>query len=78
MIANTAYGMVKLGEQDEYDHMHEALNMPSETSTSFVKTEDETYSVPRSHQPLPAIPLPVVPPTGGDVGVVKNRKEESV
>ena len=70
--------MVKLGEQDEYEHMYEVMNVPSETSTSFVKTEDETYSVPRSHQPLPPIPLPVAPPTGGDVEVIKKGKEEIV
>ena len=70
--------MVKLGEQEEYEHMYEVMNVPPQISTSFVKTEDQTYSIPRSHLPLPAIPLTVAPPTGGNVGVVKEGKEESV
>ena len=70
--------MVKLGEQDECEHMYEVTSVPPQTSTSFDKTEDQTYSAPRSHPPLPAIPLTVAPPTGGDVGVAGEGKEESV
>ena len=70
--------MVKLGEQDEYEHTYEVMNVPPQTSTSFVKTEDQSYSTPRSHPPLPAIPLTVAPPTGGDVGVAREGKEENV
>ena len=70
--------MVQLGDQDEYEHTYEGMNVPPQTSTSFVKTEDEIYSIPRNHPPLPAIPLTVAPPTGGDVGVAREGKEDSV
>ena len=70
---NTAYEMMKLGEQD--DPEYEVVNVPPETSSSLVKS-DEVPS--RSHQPLPDIPLPVAPPTGGDVGVAKEGEEDDV
>ena len=71
--------MVKLGEQDENEYTYEVMNVPPQTSTSFVKTEDETYySIPHFHPPLPDIPLTVAPPTGGDAGVAREGKEENV
>ena len=57
---NTAYEMMKLGEQD--DPEYEVVDVPPETSSSLVKP-DEVPS--HSHLPLPDIPLPVAPPTGG-------------
>ena len=70
---NAAYEMMKLGEQD--DPEYEVVNVPPETSSSLVKP-DEVPS--HSHQPLPDIPLPVAPPTGGNVGVAKEGEEEGV
>ena len=70
---NAAYEMMKLGEQD--DPEYEVVNVPPETSSSLVKP-DEVPS--HSHLPLPDIPLPVAPPTGGEVGVAKEGEEEGV
>ena len=64
---NTAYEMMKLGEQD--DPVYEVVDVPPETRPSLVKP-DEVPS--RSHLPLLDIPLPVAPPTGGEVGVAKE------
>ena len=55
------------------DYVNEDLNVPPGTRTSLVKTEDEVYSLPRFHQ-LPDLPLPVTPPTVGDV---REGQEES-
>ena len=52
----------------EYAYVYEELNVPLGTSTLPVKSDDEVNSLPRSRHPLPDIPLPVAPPTGGDVG----------
>ena len=50
------------------------------TAPPIAKAADKTYemSSPPSHQPLPAIPLSVAPPTGGYVGVAKEGEEEGV
>ena len=58
----------------EYAYAYEELNVPPRTSTSLVKSDNEVNSFPRSHQPLPDIPLPVAPPTGGDV---REEQDES-
>ena len=63
--------MTNLEEQDEYEHIYEVMNVPEGMSTSFTNNVEETYYLPRSHQPLPAIPLSDAPPTG--IGVTKNE-----
>ena len=70
---NTAYEMMKLGEQDGPEY--EVVSEPPGTSSFLVKP-DEVSS--HSNQPLPDIPLPVAPPTGGNVGVAKEGEEEGV
>ena len=56
-------------------YVYEVINL---TTTSLVKSEDEVNSFPQSQYSLPAIPLPVTPPTGGDVNVAKKGEEESM
>ena len=73
ITTNTAYEMMKLGEQDDPDY--EVVNVPPETSSSLVKP-DEVPSC--SHLPLPDIPLPVAPSTGGEVGVFREGEEQGV
>ena len=48
--------------------------------TCTLVAKDKTCEIPSppSCQPLPTIPLSVAPPTGGDVGVAKEREEEDV
>ena len=52
------------------------VNVPPETSSSLVKPDEVSSS--RSHLPLPDIPLPVAPPTGGEVGVFREGEEQGV
>ena len=60
------------GKQES--HEYEVVDVSQGTEAA-----DETYEMPSppSCQPLPTIPLSVAPPTGGDVGVVEEREEES-
>ena len=69
---NTAYEMMKLRGQDGPEY--EVVSVPSETSPSLAKTADEMPSLPPSHQPLPAIPLPEAPSGGVGVWPRKRRK----
>ena len=73
---NTAYEMMKLGRQDGPEY--EVVSVPPETSPPLAKTVDDIPSLPPSHQPLPAIPLIVAPPTGGDEGVAKEGEDEGM
>ena len=68
---NPAYEMTKQGGQ---------VGVSPGTVPPIAKAADKTYEMPSppSHQPLPAIPLSVAPPTGGDVGVAKEGEEEGV
>ena len=68
--------MMKLRGQDGPEY--EVVSVPIETSSSLGKTADEISPYPPSHLPLPTIPLPEDPPTGGDVGVAKKGEEEGV
>ena len=63
------------GRQKDDEYVYEVINL---TTTSLVKSENEVNSFPQSHYPLPAIPLPVTPPTRGNVGVAKEGEEESM
>ena len=69
---NPAYEMTKQGGQES--HEYELVGVSPGTAPPIAKAADKTYLMPSppSHQPLPAIPLPVAPPTGGDVGVAKE------
>ena len=79
---NPAYEMMKqrgekegAGEEQEYEVMGVCLvtNLPT------ARSRNETYiSSHPSCQPFPSIPLSVDPPTGGDVCVVREEKEENV
>ena len=62
---------------NEYAYVYEELNIPPGTSTSLAKSDKEVNFFPQSHQSLPDIPLPVAPPTGGNVGVAREDEEES-
>ena len=68
--------MMKLGGQDGPEY--EVVSVPPETNPPLAQTAYEIPSLPPSHQPLPAIPLPVAPPTGEDVGVAKEEEEEGM
>ena len=50
------------------------------TAPPITKAADKTYEMPSppSHQPLPAIPLSVAPPTGGDVDVAKEGVYDNI
>ena len=75
---NPAYEMTKQGGQGS--HEYELVGVSPGTAPPIAKAADKTYEMPSppSHQPLPAIPLSVAPPTGGDVGVAKEGEEEGV
>ena len=66
---------MKLRGQDGPEY--EVVSVPSETSPFRAKTTDEMPSLPPSHQPLPAIPLPEAP-SGGGGGVAKKEEEEGM
>ena len=75
---NPAYEMMKQGGQGS--HECELVGVSPGTAPPIAEAADKTYEMPSppSHQPLPAIPLSVAPPTGGDVGVAKEGEEEDV
>ena len=68
------------GKGGDRGAMSELVGVSPGTAPPIAKAADKTYemSSPPSHQPLPAIPLSVAPPTGGDVGVAKEGEEEGV
>ena len=69
--------MVQHGEQN--DHEYELVEMCSQTNPSTVvePTRFPASLPPPPRQPRPTKPLTVAPPTGGDVGVAREREEES-
>ena len=75
---NPAYEMTKQGGQGS--HEYELVDVSPGTAPPIAEAADKTYEmpIPPSHQPLPAIPLSVAPPTSGDVGVAKEGEEEGV
>ena len=62
---NVAYGMIKSGEQE--DHVYEVIDAP--------RGINKSPCLPLSHQLLPTTPSA---PTGGNVGVTRNREQEVV
>ena len=67
-------------EEGEGDHEYELVGVSPGTAPPITKAADKTYEMPAplSHQPLPAIPLSVALPTGGDMGVAREREEKGV
>ena len=67
-------------EEGEGDHEYELVGVSPGTAPPIAKAADKTYEkpAPLSHQPLPAIPLSVALPTGGDMGVAREREEKGV
>ena len=65
---NTAYEMMKQGGRVGGEY--EVVNSPPGGPPLSKDLEGmyEVPSPPSSHQPMPAIPLPVAPPTSGNVG----------
>ena len=70
---NPAYELMKQrGEEwGEGTYEYEVLSTSSGAGPSITTS-------PISRQPLPIIPLPVPPPTGGDVGVARVGEEDDV
>ena len=68
------------GGRGQESHEYELVDVSPGTAPPIAKAADKTYEMPSppSHQPLPAIPQSVAPPTGGDVGVAKEVEEEGV
>ena len=65
--------MTKLreGNGGEYEEV-----VRSPVSGGGVEVMYEMPFAPPSHQPLPAIPLTETTPTGGDVGVVREKDDD--
>ena len=75
---NAAYEMVK---QEGGTHEYDLVSEPPGTYPPPAKdlgVAYETPSLPPSHQPLPAIPLPVATPPSEKVGVAGEEEEEGV
>ena len=73
--ADTDYEKMELQREDDHEYV---INGSSVINSSIIKTSDTISSLPPSRPPLPPIPTPVVPLTGGDVGVVKEGENEVV
>ena len=70
---NEAYGIIKLGEQD--DHVYEVIDVSEGAHPSLI---DGTNKTPPPRRLLPNIHPTVAPPTGGNVGVARGREQEVV
>ena len=64
---NVAYGMIKSGEQE--DHVYDVIDAPGGINPSGT---NESPCLPPSHQLLPTTPSA---PTGGNVGVAREREQ---
>ena len=74
---NTAYEMMKQhGQGGRLVDDYEPISSPPGGPPPDVDEKYDIPSPPTSHQPLPAIPPPVAPPTASNVGV--SEEEEGV
>ena len=73
--ADTDYKKMELQREDDHEYV---INGSSVINSSVIKTSDTISSLPPTRPPLPPIPIPVVPLTGGDVGVAKEGENEVV
>ena len=65
--------MIKLQELD--DHVYDVINGSEGVNPSLVDGNNKT---PPSRQLVPTIPPIIAPPTGGNVGVAREKEQEVV
>ena len=65
--------MIKLEELD--DHVYDVIDASGGANPSHI---DRSNKTPPSHRLLPIIPPIIAPPTGGNVGVAREREQAVV
>ena len=65
--------MIKLEELD--DHVYDVIDVSGGANPSHIDGSNKT---PPSHRLLPTIPPIIAPPTGGNVGVAREREQAVV